>query len=172
MQLSFRCFRFGYAAVRLLVMASCATMVGCGWQLRGTTHLPPLMVRTYVDSADRYSDFDRALRERLQASGAQLTDDRSDATAIIRVRKDQTGQRVLSVSAQNKPQEYEVYYAIEYSVQAAPDKELIGPQTLELTQDYSYAETAVLAKQREEESLRQALARDLAGLVLRRLAAL
>jgi hypothetical protein len=37
---------------------------------------------------------------------------------------------------------------------------------------YSYDETAVLAKQREQAILREALARDLAGMVVRRLAAL
>ena len=50
--------------------------------------------------------------------------------------------------------------------------ELIAPQRLELTRDYSYDETAVLAKQREEAVLRAALARDLAGIVLRQIAAL
>jgi outer membrane lipopolysaccharide assembly protein LptE/RlpB len=41
-----------------------------------------------------------------------------------------------------------------------------------VTRDYSYDEAAVLAKQREQAVLREALARDLAGLVLRRLASL
>jgi len=50
--------------------------------------------------------------------------------------------------------------------------ELISPQKLELTRDYSYDTTAVLAKQREQAVLRAALAQDLAGLVLRRLASL
>jgi LPS-assembly lipoprotein len=90
---------------------------------------------------------------------------------VIRIRRDQSGQRVLSVSARNTPEEYEVFYAVEYSVDG-PAGELIPPQQLELTRDYSYDETAVLAKQREQAVLREALARDLAGLVVRRLAAL
>lgn len=157
--------------VRVAVLSGCSLLAACGWQLRGATHLPEVMARTYVDSQDRYSEFDRALRERLKNNGAIITPNRRDATAVVRILKDATGQRVLSVSAQNKPQEYEVFYNVQYSVET-PSRELIGTQNLELTQDYSYQESAVLAKQREEQTLREALARDLANLVLRRLAAL
>jgi LPS-assembly lipoprotein len=64
-----------------------------------------------------------------------------------------------------------VFYSIEYSVNGRTE-ELIAPERLELTRDYSYDETAVLAKQKEQSILREALARDLAGQVVRRLAAL
>jgi len=162
--------RFGVIP-RCMVLLALSALSACGWRLQGTTKLPELMSVTYVDSTDRYSDFNRALRESLAASGARLTTDRATATAIVRIRKDQSGQRVLSVSARNTPEEYEVYYTVEYSVDGV-NGELIAPQTLQLTRDYSYDETAVLAKQREQAVLREALARDLAGLVIRRLASL
>jgi len=159
----------------LLRMALAAWMSlalgGCGWRLQGATKLPELMSVTFVDGSDHYSDFNRALRDSLAASGARLTSDRSAATAIVRIRKDESGQRVLSVSARNTPEEYEVFYNVEYSVDGV-NGELIAPQKLQLSRDYSYDETAVLAKQREQAVLREALARDLAGLVIRRLASL
>jgi len=129
------------------------------------------MTVTYVDSKDRYTEFNQALRERLRTSGAKVTEHAGDATAVVKIIKDQSGQRVLSVSARNTPEEYEVFYAVEYSV-VSGGNELIPPQKLELTRDYSYDTTAVLAKQREQAVLRAALAQDLAGLVLRRLASL
>lgn len=129
------------------------------------------MAVTYVDTDDRYTDFNRALHESLRVSGARLANRPEDATAIVRIIKDESGQRVLSVSARNTPEEYEVFYAVEYSVTNG-QAELIAPQIIELTRDYSYDETAVLAKQREQAILRKALARDLAGLVVRRLASL
>ena len=159
------------ACAGVLVALSLGALTACGWRLQGTAKLPELMSVTYVDSADRYSDFNRALSETLTASGARLTNDRATATAIVRIRKDQSGQRVLSVSARNTPEEYEVYYTVEYSVDGV-NGELIAPQTLQVVRDYSYDETAVLAKQREQAVLREALARDLAGLVIRRLASL
>lgn len=158
-------------AARLALLGVALVLAACGWRLQGTAKLSSVMAVTYVEAEDRYSDFHRALRESLRASGARLTEDRREATAVVRILRDESGQRVLSVSASNTPEEYEVFYAIEYAV-AGKEAELITPQRLELTRDYSYDTTAVLAKQREQAVLREALARDLAGLVLRRLASL
>jgi LPS-assembly lipoprotein len=158
---------------RSVVVLLCAalSLSACGWRLQGTSKLSQTMTVTYVDAKDRYTDFNRALRDRLRASGAKVTERAGDATAVVRIIKDETGQRVLSVSARNTPEEYEVFYIVEYSV-ASGGAELIPPQRLEVTRDYSYDTTAVLAKQREQAVLREALAQDLAGLVLRRLASL
>jgi LPS-assembly lipoprotein len=155
----------------LLLLSALALLSSCGWRLQGTTRLPELIATAYVESKDPYTDFNRALRESLTASGANLVTDKSLASAIVRVRRDVSGQRVLSVSSRNTPEEYQVYYSVEYSVDGG-GRELIPPDSLELTRDYSYDETAVLAKQREQSLLREALARDLAGLIVRRLAAL
>jgi len=154
-----------------ILLAAILGVSGCGWRLQGIQRLPAAMSITYVDAADRYSDFNRALRESLNAAGAQLVEDRTQARATIRVRRDESGQRVLSVSARNRPEEYEVYYVVEYSVEGV-NGELLGVQMLERKRDYRYDEAALLAKQREQAVLRDALARELAGLVMRRLAAL
>jgi LPS-assembly lipoprotein len=154
-----------------LLLAATLMLSACGWRLRGTARLPEVMSATYVDAPDRYTDFNRALRKSLVASGSRLVSDRAQAGGIIRIEKDQSGQRVLSVSARNTPEEYEVFYVVEYSVQG-PAGELIPSRKIELTREYSFDETAVLAKQREQAILREAMARDLADLVLRQLAAL
>ena len=126
---------------------------------------------TYVDALDERSDFMRGLTRALEEGGATLTNTRDGATAILQVERDQTGQRVLSVSARNTPTEYEIFYTVTYSVRSA-DAELLAPRTLTLTRDYSFDEEALLAKQHEEEFLREALARDLVSQVMRSLASL
>ncbi|HMN46692.1 MAG TPA: hypothetical protein PKE27_19100 [Povalibacter sp.] len=158
-------------SLRLSVLIAALLLSACGWRLQGTARLPEIMSATYIDTVDTYTDFNRALRESLETSGVRLVGNRNDASAIVRIRKDTSGQRVLSVSARNTPEEYEVFYSVEYSVESQTG-ELIAPQKLELTRDYSYDTTAVLAKQREQSVLREALARDLAGLVIRRVASL
>jgi LPS-assembly lipoprotein len=158
-------------APSLLFATLLFALSGCGWHLQGNTRLSEAMAVTYIDTKDRYTDFNRALRDNLRVSGARLARDKREATAIVRILKEESGQRVLTVSARNTPEEYEVYYAIEYSV-ASQNEELIEPQRIELNREYSYDVTAVLAKQKEEALLREALARDLAALVVRRLSAL
>ncbi len=54
----------------------------------------------------------------------------------------------------------------------AGDKTLIDNEEISATRDISFEEAQLLAKEREQEILREALARDLVALVMRRLAAL
>ena len=54
----------------------------------------------------------------------------------------------------------------------AEGKELIDHEEISATRDISFDEAQLLAKEREQEILREALARDLVALVMRRLAAL
>jgi LPS-assembly lipoprotein len=75
------------------------------------------------------------------------------------------------VSARNIPTEYELTYRVEFSV-IADGKTLIDKEEISATRDISFDEAQLLAKEREQEILRAALARDLVALVMRRLAAL
>jgi LPS-assembly lipoprotein len=150
----------------LLVVA----LTGCGFHLQGSAPLPPAFQTTRVVASNRYTDFHRALVESLSAAGATVLEG-SGPGAVVEVLDDQPTQRVLSVSANNTPTEYEVFYAIRYRVLVA-GQEVIAPSRLELSRDYSFDTTAILAKEQEQGAIRLALARDLAGLVMRRLAAI
>ncbi len=157
----------------LLCLAVCWMTLasGCGFQLRGQAPLPPTLAAPYLETGDRYTPLYAALAARLRVAGAKPVADPTAASAVIRLHKDETGRELLSVSARNTPGEFEVYYTVEYSVSAG-GRELLGRQQVTLTRDFSYDETAVLAKEHEEQSLRAALADELASLMLRRLAAL
>lgn len=148
-----------------------ALLAGCGFHLQGTARLSPSMSITYVDAEDTHTEFHRALMEALDGAGAHVTGQREQATAVVSIEKDETGERVLSVSAQNTPREYEVSYTVTFAVNAG-EKLLLAPQTVTLTRNYSFDERALLAKGREQEVLRTALANDIVGIVMRRLASL
>lgn len=157
--------------MRALTLILALALTACGFHRQGVRPLSPVMKVTYVDARDDRSDFLRGLSSALEANGATLAATRDSATAVLNVERDETGQRVLSVSARNTPTEYEIYYTVTYSV-TANGEELLAPRTLTLTRDYSFNEEALLAKQHEEEFLREALARDLVSQVMRSLASL
>jgi outer membrane lipopolysaccharide assembly protein LptE/RlpB len=60
---------------------------------------------------------------------------------------------------------------VTFSVQGA-DKELLAPQTVSLSKDYSFQPELQLAKEHESDVLRQQMARDLVHIALRRLTSL
>jgi LPS-assembly lipoprotein len=156
---------------RILALAALALLAGCGFHLRGATPLPAPLAKPYLDAPDRYTPLYAALKQQLRAAGVDLAANPAEASAVVRLHLDETGRELLSVTPQNRPGEYEVYYRAEFSVTAG-EKELLARQRVELTRDYGYDETAVLAKEHEEQSLRAALADEVAALILRRVTAL
>ena len=147
-----------------------AILSGCGFHLEGAGTLPAAAATIYLDAANPHTEFYGSLTAALKARGAEVVTSPQDAGAVLRILADSTGQRMLSVSARNIPREYEVFYTITYSLDAASES-LIPAESLVATRSYSYDETLVLGKSTEEAVLRQSLADDLARWVLRRMGA-
>lgn len=161
-----------WSEARTVALAGLAALLaGCGFHLQGALSLPEGVRSVHFAAKDELSPFAVELRRALERSGAIVAGSASDADAVIRVLQERTGRRVLSVSARNTPQEYEIFYMVEFAIDRA-GKEALAPQRLDLTRYFSFDESLLLAKDREEAVLREAMARDLADLVLRRLESL
>jgi LPS-assembly lipoprotein len=157
---------------RVAVLISLALLVSaCGFRLQGRTPLPEDLQTTRVVAEDPQTDFVQGLRRALITSGGKLTDRESEATGTVRILKDEVTQKILSVSAENTPREYEMTYTVEFLVEGA-GIELLESQTVSITRDYSFDERKLLAKENEEAILREGMARDLVAIVMRRLASI
>lgn len=163
--------RIGAAVLRALLLGVAVLTAACGFQLQGRAKLPALLAVVQIDAADAQSDFVQDLRRALLASGVKLASDAASATAVIHVERDDFNEHVLSVSSRNIPAEYEITYSVRLSVTSG-GAERMAAEDLSLSREFSFDETRLLAKQHEEDSLREALARDLVGMAMRRLSAL
>jgi LPS-assembly lipoprotein len=159
------------ATAKYSILLSVCALTACGFRLAGSESLPAVMARPYLSLKDPYTDFSREFEHQLKSSGATLQPTRAGATATVEVTKDLVQQRTLAVSAKNIPTEYELTYTITFSVHGG-DRELLTPQTISLSRDFSYDETLQLAKEHEADILRQQMARDLVSIALRRLTSL
>ena len=83
--------------------------------------------------------------------------------------KDLVKQTTLAVSANNIPTLYELTYSVTFAVHGG-GKELMAPQTINVSKDYSFEENALLAKEHEADILRAQMARDLVAIAMHRLA--
>ncbi len=146
-------------------------VAGCGFQMQGALTTPAAMERTFIAADDHYSPFYRALRAELRDAGVQLVGTAAESTATFSIMYDETDQRVLSVSAQNVPTEYEVYYTIQYAIDGVGSR-LLETQDLTMTRNYTYDPTLVLGKASEEELLRGAIVKDLVRIVLKQISTL
>ena len=157
--------------MRILLVIAMLLLAGCGFHLQGRQPLPAAFAYTYVDTKDEQTDFVQDLRKALIASKVHVIATKGSTGAVITVHEDELSEKVLSVSARNIPTEYELTYKVMFTV-TSEGKTLIDKEEITATRDVTFDEAQLLAKEREQEILREALARDLVALVMRRIAAL
>jgi LPS-assembly lipoprotein len=154
----------------LWALAPLLWLTGCGFHMQGRVELPRSLASAHIEAADQQSDFYSSLRAELHAAGSQL-DGPGTSAATVRILEDNVSERILTVSARNTPTAFVLSYRIKVAVDYQ-GRELLPAEEHTLSREYSFDETQLLAKQRESDILRQALADDLAALVMHRLAAL
>lgn len=154
----------------LMFAAAQLLLASCGFHLQGSQQLTHTMANARILARDSQTDFYSALRTSLLRSGAEL-DGPADGAATIKIIDDVASEKVLTVSARNIPTAFLLNYKVQFSVEYQ-GKEILPPESHTVSREFSFDETAVLAKEREREVLQQALADDLAALVMRRLATL
>ena len=153
-----------------LLLAVFIGLAGCGFQLQSRLSLPESISSLVIEAEDRQSPFTRSLSQALRGAGAQV--DNAGVRALrVRIERDELLERVASVSARNQPREYELTYIVRYSV-TRDGVDLVESEEVTATRDFSFDERLALAKSREREQLRETLARELAGVVLQRIASL
>jgi len=159
--------------MRVLIALMVLTVLtsGCGFRIQGRTSLPASLKVTYVVAPNDQTDFVQGLRKALLINGGRLTEDSTSATGTVRILTDDVSSKILSVSANNIPREYELTYTVEFSV-SSKDTELLPAQKVSITRDYSFDERTLLAKENEAAILREGMARDLVSIVMRRLSSL
>jgi LPS-assembly lipoprotein len=155
----------------LVMMAALTIVSGCGFRLQGRTPLPAPLKVTYVIAPNDQTEFVQGLRKALITNGGKLAEDSTNATGTVRILTDDVSSKILSVSVNNIPREYELTYTVEFSV-SSKDTELLPAQKVSLTRDYSFDERTLLAKENEAAILREGMARDLVDIVMRRLSRL
>ncbi len=148
----------------------CCTLVACGYHLRGSASYSVKRLYIIADSAPHAG---REVRRILQEEGVSIVDKKADAQAILFLRNEAINGRVLSVSAvSGRLEEVELNALLELEAQQPDGQVLLEARTIRLVRDYSFDETAVLAKDSEERILREELRRDVIAQVIRSIQAI
>jgi LPS-assembly lipoprotein len=152
--------------MRTAMLVVVLALAGCGFQLQGRRVMPPVLSTLHIDAVDEQSDFTRALRAALMASGSRLVKVPAADGTTLRIARDEVIERVLSVDARNIPTNFELTYQVEVGVRAG-GQELMAVEQFEVSKNLTFDERKLLAKEREKDILREDLARDMASVVAR-----
>jgi LPS-assembly lipoprotein len=155
---------------RLALLASLLTLTGCGFQLRGSSPVPAALQPLAIDCpASMPGQFCQSLREQLELGGIELRDP-GQSDYLLRLSDYRQDRRASAITAQAAAAEYILRHTVAMELVTKDQIPLIATTDLSASETYRYDETNVLAKQREEDELRQQLGDRLAQQVIFRLA--
>ena len=113
----------------------------------------------------------RSLREQLNLGKVRVAP-AAEADYILRLKNFERDRRASAITAQAAAAEYTLRHSVDLEVISADRIPMVGTTRLTTSESYRYDETNVLARQREEETLRQQMDDRLAQQVIFRLAPL
>ncbi len=160
---------FNQCCNTLVILLLLTVSSGCGFKLRGGVDMPPLLQETYLESENPFTGMARALRVELEAAGARIVESSEQASAVLKIVKEKSGNRILSVGSTGKASEYELLEEITYELADRNGKILIKPQSLRMVRDLVFDENELLGKVSESEQLHVQMRRSLARQIITRI---
>ncbi|MGB0128988.1 MAG: LPS assembly lipoprotein LptE [Rhodocyclaceae bacterium] len=143
-------------------------LTACGFHLRGPQSLPFKTI--YVGSPN--SELSAALRRSIRTSGStEVVDEPKEAEAVLTIVSEAKQKRILSLNAEGRVREFELRYTFAFRVNAKDGREIVPQNQILLTRDFSFNDSAVLAKEQEEALLYRDMQNDLVQQIMRRMAA-
>jgi len=156
----------------LLATAPVLLLAGCGFQLR---QAPDFVFNSIYVGAPGNSQLGNELKRNLASNGnLQVLADPTppqQAQVVLDLLADQREKVVVGLNATGQVREFQLRTRIRFRLRTPQGKELIPDTELLQQRDISFNESAVLAKESEENLLYRDMQTDLVQQLMRRLAA-
>lgn len=144
-------------------------LAGCGFQRRQP---PSLRFRSIALVGFEPDSPLRAELARQLGEQVQLLDNPAQAEVLLQALADREDTTAVAQTAFAQVREVQLLRTFGFKATARDGTELVPPTQQQLARNLTYSETAVLAKEAEAREIYRAMDVDIAGQVLRRLAAL
>ena len=144
-----------------------AVLAGCGFHLRGSAPVP--FNTLYIPNAKSGIALD--LKRNIEAgTNAKVIDDPKKADAILELSGESREKIILSLTGTGRVREFRLRYRMGYRLHDGKGGEYVPPSVVQLQRDVTYDDSAILAKEAEEQLLFRDMQTDMVQQVLRRLA--
>ena len=135
----------------LILMITTLALASCGFHLRSDKTLPSNTDYLYVQATSQNAPLVRALENRMKVyqikGGPEAARGQEETTITLRLQPESLDRRLLSVFATGQVAEYELIYAVRYTVLFPNGEEL--KTSFEVLREYQDDPDQVLAKSRE-----------------------
>ena len=155
----------------LVLAAAAAVLAGCGFELR---RAPDFAFSSIAVAAPPNSAMANELKRSIAADGKVTVVDpvrRETAQVVMDFVSEQREKVVVGMSATGQVREFQLRTRLKFRLRTPQGKELIPETELLQQRDISFNESAVLAKESEENLLYRDMQSDIVQQLMRRLAA-
>lgn len=157
-------------SARWLLCCLVLSLAACGFSLRSARELPAGMSQTYIQAGTPGGVLVNYLKRFLRDSSVHVIEYPAPDAAVLKVRESST-RRALSVGTDAKVLEYEIQYSATFSLTVPGMERELPERTISLSRDYMFDRLAVLATGEEEAMLVRDMQRELARMIVERIAA-
>ena len=154
----------------LLLVFAVLGLAACGFQPRGALpQINGIPGPLYISGVEQWTPLHREISRQLQQAGISVTHDGQQAASQLRIADRQSRRRLLSVDSRNQAAEYELEESFRFSVRSPAAGELVEDQSVRVLRILFRPTDQVLAREREEQHLREDMRRELVARMLRRI---
>lgn len=146
-------------------------LAGCGFHLKGFQQSSPVLDGIYIEGGESRRTLAGQLKQELMLSGSQVMSSPEEARFVVRIKRENFTQKVVSVDSNGKVLEYALTLETEFSVTNRAGEEVMANQKLAQTHQLVFSGDDELGRRAEAEILNSDLRQELAGRIIRRLEA-
>ena len=150
-----------------LMLLLALSLAACGFHLRGEAKMPFSTI--FIEAANSNSLLIGELRRLLVANHIQLVSKPDQADMVLNISLELPEKQILTLGGSGRVSEFQLRYRVSLRAYDQQQREWLAADDLQLSRDFSYDDTQILAKEAEETQLYQYMRSDMAQQIMRRL---
>lgn len=151
------------------LVAMCC-LASCGFTLRGPMPLSPALQNIYLQTPDPYGQLAKYIRQYLKTSHVHLAANTKDATSVLVIIREETGQNLLGVNITQQTRQYNLTLTVTFQIEDPRGHTLVPSQSLTETRTLTINSDQILANSNEATNLYQQMRQAISYDILSRLA--
>lgn len=157
--------------MRLFTLFLCLLLTSCGFSLRGPVHLAEHIQVIAISPDDPYRPLQRTVRETLAYSGVEITDEFSEAQAILKLQPEQVLRSTYAIDTSGDVAQELLTYSLTFELVDKHGEILMPTQTIKTDRILYIHENQLLSVNREQRTLTNDMRQEAVLQLIRRLAA-
>jgi len=137
--------------LHLALWLTLSLLSACGFHLRGPLSAALPFQKVYIQGAGNDGTLVQMLRAALEQSSVIVVASADQAQVVVSLSEVMLDRRVLAVGTAGGVEEYELQYQVDMTPKSPDGKVLQETDNVDLSTDYQYDDTALLAKSEEQE---------------------